>query len=107
MTRLTRFLATAAVIATAAGVPNTLTAQRQIPSHIRVLPESERILRWLGPERDIILVVDRGTILEVLDFDREEESYWVILPPDLHGTRKAGWIRASAVEPVARPASGG
>jgi len=81
------------------------SAQAQIPSRVRVLTKSD-VMRWLGPQRDVILIVDPGTTLEVLDFDRDENSYWVILPPDLHGTRKVGWIRASSVEPyVASPGS--
>ena len=44
-------------------------------------------MRWLGPETEVILIVDRGTTLEVIDFDREKDWYWVVLPPDLHGTR--------------------
>lgn len=106
MSRLTRLMSIGVLVAIAVCVPGTLAAQGKIPSHVRVVTTSERVLRWLGPQRDVILVVDQGTILEVLDFDRDEESYWVILPPDLHGTRKVGWIKASGVEPhVAAPAT--
>jgi outer membrane protein OmpA-like peptidoglycan-associated protein len=94
-----------ALMAIALCVPATADAQGPIPAYVRVLTKSERIMRWLGPERDVILVVDQGTTLEVLDFDQERASYWVILPPDLHGTRKVGWIRASAVEPHVPSAS--
>ena len=104
MFRMARSFSVGALIAVC--IPGTSAAQAQIPSHVRVLTKSERIMRWLGPQRDVILLVDQGTTLEVLDFDREADSYWVILPPDLHGTRKVGWIRASSVEPyVASPAS--
>jgi hypothetical protein len=99
-------LSVGALIAIAVCVPTTSAAQGQIPAHVRVMTASERIIRWLGPETEVILVVDQGTTLEVLDFDHEKHSYWVVLPPDLHGTRKVGWIRASAVEPfLASPAS--
>jgi peptidoglycan-associated lipoprotein len=97
MSRMARVSA-GALIAITVCVPATAAAQSKLPSHVRVLTSSERILRWLGPEADVILVADQGTTLEVLDFDRDKESYWVVLPPDLHGTRKAGWIRANAVE---------
>ena len=99
MSRMTRSLPASILIAAALCLPAAAAAQGRIPSHVRVLNKSERILRWLGPQMDIILVVDQGTTLEVLDFDRDQDSYWVILPPDLHGTRKVGWIRANAVEP--------
>ena len=99
MSTMARSVSAAIVLAAALAVPATSAAQGRIPSHVRVVNKSERILRWLGPQMDVILVVDQGTTLEVLDFDRDEGSYWVILPPDLHGTRKVGWIRASAVEP--------
>lgn len=104
MSRLARVLSVGALIAIVICVPSTSAAQ-QIPARVRVLTKSERIMRWLGPEADVILVVDQGTTLEVLDFDREKDSYWVILPPDLHGTRKVGWIRASAVESAVAPAA--
>jgi peptidoglycan-associated lipoprotein len=106
MSRMAHSFAVGALIAIVICVPAASAAETQIPARVRVLTKSERIMRWLGPETDVILIVDQGTTLEVLDFDREEDSYWVILPPDLHGTRKVGWIRASAVEPhVASPGS--
>ena len=104
MSRLARSFLVAALIAVC--VPATAAAQAQMPAHVRVLASSARIMRWLGPQDDVILVVEQGTTLEVLDFDRQDDSYWVVLPPDLHGTRKVGWIRASSVERyVAAPAA--
>ena len=106
MSRMAHLFSVGALIAIAVCVPAISAAQSQIPAHVRVMTRSERIMRWLGPQTDVILIVDQGTTLEVLDFDQEKDSYWVILPPDLHGTRKVGWIRASSVEPyVASPAS--
>lgn len=99
MSRMAHLFPVGALMAIALSVPATADAQGPIPAYVRVLTKSERIMRWLGPERDVILIVDQGTTLAVLDFDQEKASYWVILPPDLHGTRKVGWIRASAVEP--------
>ena len=103
MSRMTRTVS-AALLALALGVPAASAAPPPIPAHVRVLAESERIMRWLGPDTDVLLVVNQGTTLAVLDFDQEQASYWVILPPDLHGTRKVGWIRASSVEPYVPPA---
>jgi peptidoglycan-associated lipoprotein len=106
MFRMAHSLSIGTLIAMTVSVPATAAAQGPIPPYVRVTAESERIMRWLGPEADVILVVDRGTTLAVLDFEQEKSSYWVILPPDLHGTRKAGWIRAGSVEPyVPSPAA--
>jgi outer membrane protein OmpA-like peptidoglycan-associated protein len=44
-------------------------------------------------------MVPPGTILDVLD--RERDYYWVVTPPDAHGTRRAGWIDTNVVEAVA------
>lgn len=55
------------------------------------------------PEPEVLFEAEPGTILEVLD--EEEQWFWVIVPPDAHGTRRAGWIRANLVEPVERAAS--
>jgi hypothetical protein len=102
MSRMAQWFSVGAVMAIALCVPATSAAQGPIPARVRVLTQAERIMRWLGPEADVILRADQGTVLEVLDFD-EKGWYWVILPPDLHGTRKAGWIRASSVEPYVAP----
>src|SRR5262245_19608762 len=99
MFRMAHPSSVAALIAIAVCVPAT-SAQAQIPAHVRVL-KSERVMRWLGPQTDVVLVVDQGTTLEVLYFDREQDAYWVVIPRDLHGIRKVGWIRASSVEPDA------
>jgi peptidoglycan-associated lipoprotein len=105
MSRTAHAFCVGVLIAIVVCVPAIATAQGPIPAHVRVVTKSERILRWLGPQTDVILVVDQGTTLEVLDFDREADSYWVVLPPDLHGTRKVGWIRGTAVEPYGSSAS--
>jgi hypothetical protein len=45
---------------------------------------------------EVIKKVDGGTMLEAIDL--EDDWYWVILPPDEHGTRYPGWVRAGDVE---------
>ena len=99
MSRMAHSFSVGALIAISVGVPATSAAQTQIPAHVRVMTKSERIRRWLGPQTDVLLIVDQGTTLEVLDFEKDKGWYWVVLPPDLHGTRRVGWIRASSVEP--------
>jgi peptidoglycan-associated lipoprotein len=99
MSRMARSFSVGALIAIAVGIPATSAAQAPIPAHIRVLTKSERIMRWLGPQTDVLLVVNQGTTLEVIDFEKEKGWYWVVVPADLHGTRRVGWIRATSVEP--------
>src|SRR4051812_42819702 len=101
MSRMAHSISAGALLAIAVCAPATSAAQARIPDHVRVTTQSERIMRWLGPQTDVILVVNQGTALEVLDFDQEKGWYWVVLPPDLHGSRKVGWIRASSVESYA------
>jgi outer membrane protein OmpA-like peptidoglycan-associated protein len=104
MSRMAHAFSVGALIAIAVCVPAT-SAEAQIPANVRVVTPSGRIMRWLGPQTDVVLIVDQGTTFEVIDFDQKEDWYWVVLPRDLHGSRKVGWIRASAVEPVMTPAA--
>jgi outer membrane protein OmpA-like peptidoglycan-associated protein len=79
-------------------VPAT-SAVAQTPSNVLMVRRPARIQRWLHvPSTDVLLEVEPGTTLEVLD--KQEDWFWVIVPPDAHGTRRAGWIRAGNVEPV-------
>jgi outer membrane protein OmpA-like peptidoglycan-associated protein len=54
-----------------------------------------------------------GTILEVLDTlgdryaHRETNWYWVLIPPDAHGTRLVGWVSGRDVERLVPAASTG
>jgi outer membrane protein OmpA-like peptidoglycan-associated protein len=72
-------------------------ALAQMPAEVRVVNGTAPIHRWFHAQ-DILLHVEAGTTLKVLD--KEEVWFWVILPPDIHGTRKVGWIHAVNVEPV-------
>jgi outer membrane protein OmpA-like peptidoglycan-associated protein len=103
MSRMARLLSVGALLVVSICVPAT-SAVAQTPSHVRVAIGSADIMRWLkAPSTDVLRQVDQGTTLEVLD--QEEGWYWVVVPADVHGTRKAGWIRASSVEPVTRLAA--
>lgn len=98
MSRIAHAFLLGALVASGVCVPAT-SAQAQIPAHVRVTSASAPVSRWLRPQTDVLATVDRGTTLAVLDFDKEGDAYWVVLPPDLHGSRNAGWIRAGSVEP--------
>src|SRR5438093_4071246 len=47
---------------------------------------------------DVVAKPVEGTVLEAIDL--EDGWYWVILPPDEHGTRLPGWIRERDVQIV-------
>jgi outer membrane protein OmpA-like peptidoglycan-associated protein len=85
-------------------VPGTSAAGAERPAQVRVVNAPARVLRWFhAPATETVAEVQPGTTLEVLDEDTG--WYWVILPPDAHGTRRPGWIRVSDVEPVVRDAA--
>ncbi len=80
-------------------------AMAQRPGTVRVVEQTAPIRRWFrAPVTDVLVTVDAGTMLPVLD--EERGWYWVVAPPDAHGTRRAGWIRTDQVEAVVtRPAA--
>ncbi len=45
---------------------------------------------------DVIVIAQPGTILDVMQ--RQDDWYWVIVPADSNGTRRIGYVVASAVE---------
>jgi peptidoglycan-associated lipoprotein len=77
----------------------------QTPGTVRVVEQTAPIRRWFrAPLTDVLVTVDPGTMLPVLD--EERGWYWVVAPPDPHGTRRAGWIGTDQVEAVVtRPAA--
>ena len=100
MSRLPFNSAVGALLVVAVCVPAaSAVAQTQTPRHVRVVHGPAPIEHWFrAPARDALLEVEPGTTLEVLE--RDTDWFWVIVPRDVHGTRRAGWIRASYVEPV-------
>src|SRR5687767_4127761 len=98
MSRLPITFSTGALFVTALCV-SAPAALAQTPSRVRVVNGPAPLQRWLhGPPTDVLVQLQTGTMLEVLDEDTG--WFWVIAPPDAHGTRKPGWIRATSVEPV-------
>ena len=78
-------------------------ASAQAPAYVRVAHGPVRIQEWYRrPDPEVLLVAETGTILAVLD--KDDDWFWVVVPPDAHGTRRAGWIRAAYVEPFVPPA---
>jgi outer membrane protein OmpA-like peptidoglycan-associated protein len=98
MSALQRTLPVALLIV-AAATP-AADALAQPPGLVRVVNNPAPIRRWFrAPVTDVLVMVNPGVILDVLD--EENGWYWVVAPPDAHGTRRAGWIRRNLVEAVA------
>jgi outer membrane protein OmpA-like peptidoglycan-associated protein len=87
-----------AVLFIAVAIPPA-TVAAQPPGAVRVVNEPAPIRRWFrAPLTDVLVTVDPGTTLDVLD--EERGWYWVVAPRDAHGTRRVGWIRGDQVETV-------
>jgi outer membrane protein OmpA-like peptidoglycan-associated protein len=71
------------------------------PAQVRVVNAPAPVLRWFNATSEVVTELERGDTLDVLDED--SGWFWVVLPPDAHGTRRPGWIRVTDVEPVAPP----
>ncbi len=66
---------------------------------LRVVRETAAVRTRPALLSEVLKTTTAGTVLEAVD--RENDWYWVILPPDENGTRMPGWIRARDVEIVA------
>jgi len=74
-------------------------AEAQAPVQaVRVSSGPADVLLWRDVQEHRIATVPTGTMLDVVL--AEGDAYWIILPPDAHGTRRGGWIKAYLVEPV-------
>lgn len=81
-----------------------VAASAQIPAYVRVAHGPVRIQEWYRrPDPQVLFVAETGTILAVLDED--DDWFWVVLPPDAHGTRRVGWVRTASVEAYVPPAA--
>jgi len=77
------------------------TAAAQVPPNVRVVGGPTPIVQWLNAKSDVLITAAPGTMLEVLD--KERDWYWVIIPPDAYGVQRVGWIPSGRVEIVERP----
>jgi hypothetical protein len=71
-------------------------AQHGVPRTLRIGNESAAVVSRPAFGADVVEVVPAGTQLDVLMLDRE--WFWVVLAPDVYGTRRVGWLRADDVE---------
>ena len=84
MSQLPRTLPLALLLVAAATPAADVLAQP--PGLVRVVNNPAPIRRWFrAGVRDVLVMVPPGTILDVLD--QERDYYWVVAPPDAHGTR--------------------
>ena len=63
---------------------------------LRVVSGSAAVTTRPALKANVVAAVPPDTVLELLD--SEQGWFWVLLPPDAHGTRRAGWISAGEVE---------
>ncbi len=85
-----------AALAVAFGIAATgnASAQTRLPQ-VRVVSDTADVLIRPSAVSDVLTRLHQGTLVEALD--RTDDWYWVVLPPDLHGTRIPGWIHAGDV----------
>lgn len=67
----------------------------QTPPSVRVAVPAARVFESPRSGSDTIITALADTVLEVID--RDGDYYWVLLPVDIHGTRRAGYIHADSV----------
>jgi len=72
-------------------------AQRALS--VRVIVPAAEIREGADGRSAVTMTAFSGAVFEVLD--KVGDWYWVVLPADSHGTRRAGWITAQSVEIVA------
>lgn len=75
----------------------------QSPPNVRVISRVTSVVVSPRTKSEVVMSAVQGTVLEVLG--KEGDWYWVILPPDTHGTRRPGWVAARDVEIVGAQAT--
>jgi hypothetical protein len=83
-------LATVALFA-----PGQLEAQSQTGA-IRIGSETAKVMSRREAGAEVLMTVHEGDAFDLLN--REGEWYWVMLPLDMHGVRRAGWVHGTNIE---------
>lgn len=82
------------------------TAYAQTGPRVRVTSEEAEVRWFQHAKGDVLMMAPRGTLLDVVHTEgnkyRHLDSnwYWVIVPPDGWGTRRAGWVSGRDIEEV-------
>ncbi len=84
-------LATLAMLA-----PGEAGAQSTTGTVIRIGSETAKVVSRQGRPVMVLLTAHEGDTFELLN--READWYWVMLPPDIHGGRRSGWVHGADVE---------
>ncbi|HEY6893236.1 MAG TPA: OmpA family protein [Rhodanobacteraceae bacterium] len=74
-------------------------AQQARPEFVVAKPTVAHL--WLHVASQKVADLQPGTKVDVID--KDGDWLWVIVPPDAHGTRRSGWVRANTVEMVPIP----
>lgn len=86
------------------GVGGASAQAQRVDLTVRVEQPGALIRARANPKAEVLAPVPVDTLLVLLD--RDNDWLWVLLPPDAHGTKRPGWIRASDVEKSATPEPG-
>ena len=80
-----------------------------VSHHVRVLRDQTPIKEFRLVPGDTLMAAPSGTVLEVvhtrgdLYAHRDDNWYWVLLPPDTWGSQRLGWIAGRDVEEAPAP----
>ncbi len=91
-------------LALAAGLIPTGTAFAQGAPSVRITRESVEVPATRNPTGAPLMIASRGTVLEVVHTQgdrythRDDNIYWVLVPPDTWGTQRVGWISGRDVD---------
>jgi OOP family OmpA-OmpF porin len=106
---LSSLLRRALLPAIAASVIPVGTAFAQEAPYVRVTANEIPIESFRRVEGEVLMRAPRGTLLEVIHTrgdryaHREDNWYWVQLPPDSWGTQRVGWVSGRDVERAPAP----
>lgn len=104
MISATRPVFAGAALAAAFCACATAASAQQMHPGAQVVTKATLAHLWLRAPSQVVADLQPGTKLDVLD--KDGDWLWVIVPPDLNGTRRSGWVRADTVETVViRPAT--
>jgi len=85
------------------------SALAQEAPYVRVTREESVIRQFRAGPVEPVMRAPRGTVFEVVHtrgdryVHREDNWYWVLLPPDSWGTQRMGWVAGSDVESAPAP----
>jgi len=80
------------------------TAYAQSASRVRVIHDGTEVNGIRGTDHTLLMTAAEGTVLEVMHTqgdkfaNRDNNWYWVLVPPDTWGVQRHGWISGRDVE---------